>query len=50
MSPDTTMALSTWGPIVVMVFIFYFLLYRPQKTAQKRRQALLDSLKKVIRL
>lgn len=46
MSPDTTMALSTWGPIVVMVFIFYFLLYRPQKTAQKRRQALLDSLKK----
>ena len=32
------MALGTWGPIIVMVLIFYFLLYRPQKNAQKRRQ------------
>ena len=28
MSPET---LGTLGPIVVMVAIFYFLLYRPQK-------------------
>ena len=39
------MALGTWGPIIVMVLIFYFLLYRPQKNAQKRRRSMLDSLK-----
>jgi preprotein translocase subunit YajC len=38
-------ALSTWGPILVMIMIFYFLLYRPQKAAQKRRMNMLDSLK-----
>ena len=43
MSPET---LGTLGPIVVMVAIFYFLLYRPQKKQQSRRRAMLDSLKK----
>ena len=43
MSPETLGAL---GPIVVMVAIFYFLLYRPQKKQQSRRRAMLDSLKK----
>jgi preprotein translocase subunit YajC len=43
MSPDM---LGTWGPIVVMIAIFYFLLYRPQKKQQNRRRAMLDSLKK----
>lgn len=43
MSPET---LGTLGPIVVMVAIFYFLLYRPQKKQQNRRRAMLDSLKK----
>ena len=43
MSPE---ALGTWGPIVVMIAIFYFLLYRPQKKQQSRRRAMLDSLKK----
>ena len=43
MSPGT---LGTLGPIVVMVAIFYFLLYRPQKKQQSRRRAMLDSLKK----
>ena len=43
MSPET---LRTLGPIVVMVAIFYFLLYRPQKKQQSRRRAMLDSLKK----
>ena len=39
-------ALGTWGPIVVMIAIFYFLLYRPQKKQQNRRRAMLDNLKK----
>ena len=43
MSPE---ALGTWGPIVVMIAIFYFLLYRPQKKQQSRRRAMLDYLKK----
>ena len=43
MSPEV---LATWGPIVVMIAIFYFLLYRPQKNQQKRRKSMLDSLKK----
>ena len=43
MSPET---LGTLGPIVVMVAILYFLLYRPQKKQQSRRRAMLDSLKK----
>ncbi len=43
MSPE---ALGTWGPIVVKIAIFYFLLYRPQKKQQNRRRAMLDNLKK----
>lgn len=43
MSPET---LGTFGPIVVMIAIFYFLLYRPQKKQQGRRRAMLDNLKK----
>lgn len=43
MSPEM---LGTWGPIVVMIAIFYFLLYRPQKKQQNRRRAMLDNLKK----
>lgn len=45
MSPETMATLGTWGPILVMIMIFYFLLYRPQKAAQKRRMNMLDSLK-----
>ena len=33
-------------PILLMVVIFYFLLYRPQKKQQKARNELLNSLKK----
>ena len=43
MSPE---ALGTWGPIVVMIAIFYCLLYGPQKKQQNRRRAMLDNLKK----
>lgn len=46
MSPEMAAALGTWGPILVMIAIFYFLLYRPQKNAQKRRLSMLESLKK----
>ena len=37
--------LSSWGPIVILVVFFYFLLYRPQKQAQKKRDAMLAALK-----
>ena len=46
MSPEMAATLGTWGPILVMIAIFYFLLYRPQKNAQKRRRSMLESLKK----
>ena len=46
MSMDATAAMATWAPIVVMLFIFYFLLYRPQKKAQQEREAMLNSLQK----
>lgn len=46
MDMDTSALLATWGPIVVMVLIFYFLLYRPQKKAQREREEMLNNLKK----
>ena len=46
MNPEMVAGLATWGPIVVMIAIFYFLRYRPQKNAQKRRMSMLDSLEK----
>lgn len=44
MSPETMNSLATWGPILVMVLIFYLLLYRPQKKQQQQRKAMLDAL------
>jgi len=38
--------LQTSWPILLMVVIFYFLLWRPQKKQQKERASLLGSLKK----
>ena len=46
MNPAMMGTLGTWGPIVLLVAIFYFLLYRPQKNEQKRRKSMLDNLKK----
>ena len=43
-------AMATWGPIAVMLIIFYFLLYRPQKKAQQEREEMLNSLQKGIRV
>lgn len=45
MNNEAAVMFQTWGPILIMVVIFYFLLYRPQKAEQKRRKAMLDSLK-----
>lgn len=36
----------TWAPIFFMVFIFYFLLIRPQAKQKRERQQLLGNLKK----
>ena len=46
MSPEMMSTLGTWGPIALLVAVFYFLLYRPQKNEQKRRKSMLDNLKK----
>ena len=37
--------LQFW-PIILMIVIFYFLLYRPQRKEQKKRADMLESLKK----
>ena len=41
---DILQVLQTSWPILLMVVIFYFLLWRPQKKQQKERKNLLDSL------
>jgi len=43
---DIIFIANTVLPFIIMAAIFYFLLWRPQKQDQKKRQALLDSLKK----
>ena len=43
---DILRVLQTSWPILLMVVIFYFLLWRPQKKQQKERASLLGSLKK----
>ena len=45
MSPEAMNAVMTWAPAILMVALLYFLLLRPQKKEQKRRTAMLDSLK-----
>lgn len=37
--------LLTYGPVLLMVVIFYFMLYRPQKKAQAKRQEMLEQIK-----
>lgn len=46
MDSEQMSMLGTYAPIVLMVAIFYFLLYRPQKKQQKRRKEMLDGLQK----
>lgn len=45
MGNETMAAVANFAPIILMLLIFYFLLYRPQKNAQKQREAMLNSLK-----
>ena len=45
MDAEMMAQLSSWGPIVILVLFFYFLLYRPHKQAQKKRDAMLAALK-----
>ena len=45
MDAELMAQLSSWGPIIILVLFFYFLLYRPQKQAQKKREAMLSALK-----
>lgn len=46
MSEETLLMLQNFLPIVVMIGIFYFLFYRPQKKEQSKREQMLSSLKK----
>lgn len=45
-SQETFQMLASYGPIVLMAVVFYFLLYRPQKREQKLRAEMLNNLKK----
>lgn len=44
-SPEMTQMLFSYGPIVFMVLAFYFMLYKPQKKEQAKRQEMLSNLK-----
>lgn len=50
MDSEMMTSFGTWAPILLMVLIFYFLLYRPQKKAQKKRQDMISALKKGTRV
>lgn len=45
MENDFVTAVASWAPILFMILVFYFLLYRPQQRARKERDEMLSSLK-----
>lgn len=45
MGNEMTAIVANFAPIALMLLIFYFLLYRPQKKAREERDAMLSSLK-----
>ncbi len=45
MGNEAVAAFANFAPIILMLLIFYFLLYRPQKKAREERDAMLSSLK-----
>ena len=45
MENETAAAVANFAPIILMLLIFYFLLYRPQKKARQERDEMLNSLK-----
>lgn len=46
LSNELVQTLVAYGPIVFMLIVFYFLLYRPQKKEQQARKDMLLNLKK----
>ena len=44
MNEEAMAAMLSWMPILFMVFIFYFMLYKPQKKAREDRDKMLKSL------
>ena len=45
MDNETTALFANFTPILLMILIFYFLLYRPQKKAHDERNKMLEALK-----
>lgn len=45
MENEMMMTLMNIAPIAIMVLIFYFILYRPQKKAQRVHEEMLNNLK-----
>ena len=45
MDNESMAAIANFAPIALMLLIFYFLLYRPQKKAREARDAMLSALK-----
>lgn len=44
MNEEAMAAMLSWLPIMFMLFIFYFMLYKPQKKAREERDKMLKSL------
>jgi preprotein translocase subunit YajC len=44
MNEEAMAAMLSWLPILFMLFIFYFLLYKPQKKVREERDKMLKSL------
>ena len=45
MENEVVASMISWLPIIFMLVIFYFLLYRPQKLARQQREKMLSELK-----
>lgn len=46
MQPQTVNPLLQFFPLIMVFFIFYFLLLRPQQKAEKERKSMLKNIKK----
>ena len=44
MEPESLGLMGTAAPIIAMLFVFYFLLYRPQKKEQQRRLSMIENV------
>lgn len=45
MENEAMAGMISWLPIIFMIGIFYFMLYRPQKQARQEREKMLSELK-----